>query len=62
MTENKKFEKKAIALTDEELDHVAGGMVNQLGIVENGNKDMLGKAEPMKPMSQKSNPFPQNCN
>lgn len=62
MTENKNLEKQATALTDEELDNVAGGMVNQMGIVENRNKGMLGTPEPLKPIEQKPNPFQQYCN
>lgn len=61
MADDKNLEKQASTLSDEELDKVAGGLVNQLGIVENGNKDMLGTAEPMKPMEQNPNPFQQNC-
>jgi len=61
MDDNKDLQKQGNALTDEELDQVAGGMVNQVGVLENQNKDMLGSAEPVKPTERKSNPFSQNC-
>ncbi len=61
MDDNKYLQKQTNVLADEELDQVVGGMVNQVGVLDNRNKDMLGSPEPLKSMDQKSNPFSQNC-
>ncbi len=58
---NNNLEKQNYILSDEELEHAAGGLVNQVGLVKNPCLDMLGTPGSMNPAEQKSNPLQQNC-
>lgn len=61
MTDDKKLENKEAELTDEELDNVAGGMVNVVNIVKTVPSTPYMPQSRTPQETEKSNPFPQNC-